>query len=521
MASANTNDRAKCPYCNAQGQHTITYDGRIRHIQAWLSECLEIHPQCKWPEALPPLPTRVLELSLEDRTEDVRLVDGNGRHGHYAALTYCWGPNPKSIFKTESFNLQQNQLRIDFNDLNLLFRETITVLRSLAIPYLWIDALCIIQDSEADWKAEAARMAAVYSNAHLTISASMSTSPDTVLVPPSTFDTSGYEASSRTGNLHAGMVYTVTHGLSNRGWCLQERCLSRRIVHFGLHQMFWECPGCTDEEHVNWRKRKGRNELSAGNTLILGPTGFLEPPIAPVGAIGLDQVGSPYRRWYSIMNDYTQRSLTRESDRIPAMLGLIDVYMRGTGDRIIYGLCQGDLGYGLRWIRRNRARPDGPDAPGMPSWSWLRNTGRVRWSTGPVAFQVISFDEETMAITLRGKLFRFRPASRHDLDNGTQPVNGLEGRIMWNVDPISVGISMEKRHRMSFALGSDTKGSFRDLWVLVAEELSDSWPGMGLGLMLIRREASEAYQRVGQTSFKDCTFEVPINDLPLKTITIQ
>jgi hypothetical protein len=45
-----------------------------------------------------------------------------------------------------------------------LFQDAISVTRALGIRYLWIDALCILQDSVKDWEQESANMAAVYTN---------------------------------------------------------------------------------------------------------------------------------------------------------------------------------------------------------------------------------------------------------------------------------------------------------------------------------------------------------------------
>lgn len=44
-------------------------------------------------------------------------------------------------------------------------RDAITITKSLGFRYLWIDALCILQDSKGDWEKEAAVMGKVYFNA--------------------------------------------------------------------------------------------------------------------------------------------------------------------------------------------------------------------------------------------------------------------------------------------------------------------------------------------------------------------
>jgi hypothetical protein len=49
---------------------------------------------------------------------------------------------------------------------------------ALGFEYIWIDALCVIQDDLADWRAEAAKMHSVYRDAVLTISAAASKGVD-------------------------------------------------------------------------------------------------------------------------------------------------------------------------------------------------------------------------------------------------------------------------------------------------------------------------------------------------------
>lgn len=50
------------------------------------------------------------------------------------------------------------------------FRDAILITRALGYRYLWIDSLCIIQDSE-DWFHEASTMGDVYSNSQCTLAA--------------------------------------------------------------------------------------------------------------------------------------------------------------------------------------------------------------------------------------------------------------------------------------------------------------------------------------------------------------
>jgi hypothetical protein len=46
----------------------------------------------------------------------------------------------------------------------------------LGIEYLWIDALCIVQDDTKDWEIESAKVADIYQNYYLTLAATTSSS---------------------------------------------------------------------------------------------------------------------------------------------------------------------------------------------------------------------------------------------------------------------------------------------------------------------------------------------------------
>ena len=57
----------------------------------------------------------------------------------------------------------------------LTFQHAIQIARALACPYLWIDAICILQDDPIDKAQEIGKICPIFSNAFVTISASRST----------------------------------------------------------------------------------------------------------------------------------------------------------------------------------------------------------------------------------------------------------------------------------------------------------------------------------------------------------
>lgn len=58
------------------------------------------------------------------------------------------------------------------------FRDAIIVARQLDLRYLWIDSLCIIQDSADDWSKESAEMGRICQQASITIFAESAENDD-------------------------------------------------------------------------------------------------------------------------------------------------------------------------------------------------------------------------------------------------------------------------------------------------------------------------------------------------------
>ena len=110
---------------------------------------------------LPQLPTRVINVG--DIDTDPYLQETAGEYGHYAALSYCWGG--ESRITTTTTVIEDRKRRIPFLTLPTMFRDAINVCRTSGVRYLWIDSLCIIQDSREDWEAETRKMGQIYQGA--------------------------------------------------------------------------------------------------------------------------------------------------------------------------------------------------------------------------------------------------------------------------------------------------------------------------------------------------------------------
>lgn len=123
--------------------------------------------------------------------------------------------------------------------------------------YIWIDSLCIMQYSEMGWLTESAVMGEVYAHSRLNIAATASADGDGGLFH---YDTSPSRHPCIINIQHASeedfrfVCYprniwkeqVEAAPLSKRGWVLQERLLSPRVVHFTSDQLFWDC--CQERE---------------------------------------------------------------------------------------------------------------------------------------------------------------------------------------------------------------------------------------------------------------------------------
>jgi Heterokaryon incompatibility protein (HET) len=104
----------------------------------------------------------------------------------FLALSYVWGPgNQKPPYTTTLENILVHRnpggLERCLNQLPQVVRDAIDLVRLLGFRYLWVDSLCIVQNSERSWKLNASVMDLIYSNAILTICAADGATSDTGL----------------------------------------------------------------------------------------------------------------------------------------------------------------------------------------------------------------------------------------------------------------------------------------------------------------------------------------------------
>lgn len=139
-------------------------------MRRWLDQCTSEHELCPDLQQDALLPTRVVDVGGDGADfPPFLLVSDRTARGRYAALTHCWGGYIDIVLTKE--RLQDFKQRLPVESLAKNFKDALHICRELGVQYLWIDCLCIVQNSEDDWAAESSKMKSICSNAFVTISA--------------------------------------------------------------------------------------------------------------------------------------------------------------------------------------------------------------------------------------------------------------------------------------------------------------------------------------------------------------
>ncbi|KAL2065579.1 hypothetical protein VTL71DRAFT_3249 [Oculimacula yallundae] len=344
----------------------------LRQAEPWIRKCLKYDPVCRQRGHGKGLPTRVIDVGPSDGSQDPFIyipeqpilaeedkgnengpsedwiwwqafIKGKGvSYGktRYVSLSYCWGKTQNLVTTLE--NIESLKSCIPWSDIPQTVRGAISITRGLGIRYLWVDALCIIQDSPEDWDKESVKMANVYGGAFLTLSAAHGADVNEGL--PRRVATEKHRFPLQNDHLYS------------RAWALQERMLSTRVLIFGSDQIYWEC-------HHTQEGEDGK-KLPATMSYRLPQ--------------------NPSRKdWNRIVQDYTSRCLTNEMDKLPAVSGLAEVYRQATNHTYMAGLWRETLLKNLLWKQHwllygNKVEPGIPSRWRAPSWSWASIDGNVR-----------------------------------------------------------------------------------------------------------------------------------------------
>lgn len=351
------------------------------------------------------MPTPVIDIGPADGSLQPRLRPTGAETGQWATLSHCWG---KTVtIKLNSDTLDERLRGISMAEMPQNFRDAIVVTRMLGIRYLWIDSLCILQDSSEDWLQESAKMGEIYKNCLITIAAT------------NAHESAAGFLSNRSAEVACLLqvekdlkipVYVrpkiewygsaeIIGPLPRRGWVLQERLLPLRILHFGRQQMMWQCrtkslaEGSCDTDHALEEQIPGiiestlRTAFHAEISSLANDNADddvfraeIAQPSSSLTALPHEEICSSfkepesnnniYEQWYKLVGIYSKLALTNPTDKLAAVAGIAQQVQLRTGDTYLAGLWKSNIRRGLQWWSNPPSILVRPSTQQAPSWSW-------------------------------------------------------------------------------------------------------------------------------------------------------
>ncbi|KAF2656826.1 HET-domain-containing protein [Lophiostoma macrostomum CBS 122681] len=352
-------------------------------------------------------PSRLVSIKDVDADPYLVFTENKPLKATYATLSHCWGDG--TPLKLTVDTLEAFREAIPFFSLSKTFQDAIIVARRLGIEYIWIDSLCIIQTpngvskcprSDEDWQVEAAMMGHVYRNAFLNISATGARNGTEGLYFPRDVQKIAPIAQCPDFKVEEGGSLVLHHSPNlalinasfwdtlsirsaafGRAWIFQERFLSRRVLHFGKEQMFWEChtDNCceTFPEGLPIRLKEETYIILKSVYNCFQTRDFSS--YHAFGSLfrlqGLTLKDKLEIFWETVVTDYTRCKLSRASDKLIALSGIAeDIYFAG--------IWKSHLPSGLLWIGRNHVTR--PELYRAPTWSWASVDGYIEWHHSPL-----------------------------------------------------------------------------------------------------------------------------------------
>ncbi|CZR70070.1 uncharacterized protein PAC_19971 [Phialocephala subalpina] len=405
-------------------------DESLQQAAKWVSDCLQNHAKCSTPMlSHRALPTRLVHVdSLECSSVRIRRTGSLPHHVSYTTLSHCWGR--KSILTLTKADISTLESGIDLDSLPRTFQDAIHVTRFLGIEYIWIDCLCIVQDSVEDWQRESACMDDVYHSSYCNIAATSSSDSnggccnerpmyESLPVVVNANKVGKYPAPM---NGHEYVTVKPHHETQGGDSKIEEDVLKAKNVFDGSRTTLTLTPqvgpGLGYSSWSNWFHLKHLwQEEVADSALLSRAWVFQERLLAPrvlhfakgqiffecrktcggefyppadvelsPGEIDLPVVRDSkawlengvsdstakylaLRRWERITSAYNVCALTHESDRFIAIAGLARRLQNDLNCRYIAGLWQFRFLQQLTWV--TSYAPETFIAPKSPTWSWL------------------------------------------------------------------------------------------------------------------------------------------------------
>ena len=356
----------------------------VQLAQGWIKACAKDHGKCRRTRTTF-MPSRLIEVGT---TKDpiIKLCEGRivAPEAEYTTLSHCWGTT--ACYMLKKTNFEDMKILISHNVLPKTIGDAILITRSLQIQYIWVDSLCIIQDSVDDWATECEKMGSIYAGSYCNIAATAASineegcifdrDPASILpVKIQQLSRFPFQSCAILTDEDVWALDVQKGPLLQRAWVVQERLLAPRNLHSGRRQLSFEC-----------------NERLACETY---PAGF---PENLVGTKSLKQqcsTRSKFKKrgelspwaidrmrmtWAMFVAEFSEGKLSRAQDKLAAVRGVAAQMGVAIGSPYVAGLWLDQLPEQLLWrveaLLEDLRHFSTPYQ--APSWSWAAVNHPVR-----------------------------------------------------------------------------------------------------------------------------------------------
>ncbi|KAL0930588.1 uncharacterized protein CTRU02_214663 [Colletotrichum truncatum] len=341
-------------------------------VKRWKNDCSTYHGE----KCRNPLHIRQVSPAWLIDTSDKCLVPGDGITD-FVALSYRWGGSVGFKATCDVLEIIRQPGGLSPNKIEIglpkIIRHAMELVQELDERYLWVDAVCIVQDQEVHLREQLQLMGAIYSSATLTIVAADG---------DATVGLRGLKGISSSREFAQGVIpvfqdekviirnepvlrqLTGCDEYFDRGWTYQEYYLSKRRLIFSRKQIYWQCSGQSwSEDLIDDRmSAKSRDEW--------------------FGELAALMVGVPkYEVLYRWLSEYNNRILSYPEDALPGITGFLAVLSRSFAGGFLFGLAESSFDSLLLWhaqfnVDMERRKHSGKEnlskkSPVLPSWSWI------------------------------------------------------------------------------------------------------------------------------------------------------
>ena len=309
----------------------------------------------------------------------------------YLTLSYVWGRAPFLQLTRSNRVVLQSRYGLLTQNLPQLFQDAIGVTQLLGERYLWIDALCIVQDDDSNKEEQILQMDKIFLSAALTI---VSADGQSVQAGLSGF-LDGSRVSTQVVEHISGLRFVqmspplkiLMEGFKwhTRGWTYQEAMLSKRVLVFTPCQLYYICnlSSFSEDEYSIQTEHQTKHQT----THLINSTREIERhplyskserhTFAEMGEFRITQHWFFYNR---LVEDFSTRDITCESDILKALTGILRAMTDPHVEKYICGLPSTVLEWALLWQPRGplRRRSCSSNGHPFPSWSWIGWVGPVK-----------------------------------------------------------------------------------------------------------------------------------------------